>query len=413
VNPAIVRRFDVPVTPPDTPVEVARRIVEAVRAHPERVHASVQPSDTPPVVRVRLEGPAAAVVAIVATLRAAGAQVRRDHIRLPLGADHPPYPDLVARVLMSADLASPKPAGSPVTVAIVDSGIMATHPALERHLRNGSGAIHGMSVIGDRRDVRDRDGHGTMLAGAVLSAAAGASVALRALKFFDPATPPRPDAAAAAIDAAVSAKARIILLSWDVGIGSPRLERSFARACESALVVIAAGNMGSSNDFHGTESLARVPARYAPRHPATAISVMATDDGDEKAWFSNYGRTSVDLAAPGVDVATTRRSVSNVPTDGPTAYRTFNGTSAAAAHVAGAAALLMSRHPRLTAATVKRCLVESVDAVPRLTCTSSGRLNIMGALARAAAEEASLYPGKPAARRSRANRSRRPGSRIG
>ena len=148
------------------------------------------------------------------------------------------------------------------------------------------------------------------------------------------------------------------------------LEQAFHKACEHALVVIAAGNYGSDNDWHGGQTLARAPVRYAKDHPEGTIVVMAADESG-KAWFSNYGRQSVDLAAPGIAITSTRRCLSKEAARTPAAaYRTHGGTSAASALVAGAAALLMSRYPGLSVPQVKRCLVDSVDTLPGLTCAS-------------------------------------------
>src|SRR5262245_973897 len=116
---------------------------------------------------------------------------------------------------------------------------------------------------------------------------------------------------------------------------------------------------------------------------------MATDAGDGKAWFSNYGRATVDLAAPGVGIVSTRRFLSRTAAAATSRestsreYRTYSGTSAAAAFVCGAAALLTSREPELTPKALKDRLMDTIDEVPALKtkCVSGGRLNIGSALA--------------------------------
>lgn len=268
---------------------------------------------------------------------------------------------------------------APVTVAIVDSGITVDHPDLADHLWTAADGTHGRRFKDGSSDgdITDQDGHGTMLAGMILSAAdRSASVRLMTAKFFDAATPPQPDNAAAAIHFAVAEHAQVILLSWDVGIGSLKLERAVREACRSALVVLAAGNGGRNND----DPFPPVPVRYVIEEPerSTAMTVMATDETDEKAWFSNYGMKSVDLAAPGVDIVSTRRLLSRAA-EGPQ-YRSFSGTSSSAAHVAGAAALLMSLYPELSARATKERLVASVYPRPGLRCVSRGRLDIDAAL---------------------------------
>jgi subtilisin family serine protease len=341
----------------------------------------------PPVLEVRLEGDAAASIVTAAVARIAA--------RLPRARIHNDvmnartdrrkglvYPDPKIRLRIGGD----SPASVAVKVAIVDSGLMVEHPDLEGHLWAGPGGAPGQQFIknsdGTDRpfdDLRDRDGHGTLVAGSVLVAAADTPVEVVVAKFFDADYSARSDNAARALDFAVESGAKVIVLAWDVGIGSIALERAFHEACQRALVVVAAGNYGSDNDWHGGQTLARAPVRYANNHRESTIVVMAADES-RKAWFSNYGKESVDLAAPGMNITSTRRCLSREAARTPAAYRTHGGTSAAAALVAGAAALLMSRHPGLGVYDIKRCLTDSADKFPGLPCASEGCLNIPAAL---------------------------------
>jgi subtilisin family serine protease len=408
----VVRRFAIRVTGAEALPRVERAVMAAVEAQPpgEVTPLVIDHVQRPPLLEVRLEGVAAVVsdvMARIATIQGVRIhhdvlRARRDGMRTRRdGNGSAVYPDLSARVRIGAESLPPTTDGVPVTVAIVDSGLMVEHPAFTDHLWTGGGGVHGKQFIDGKShgDISDQDGHGTLQAGTVLASAVDAPVKLMTAKFFDAANPARPDNAAAALDFAVREGAQIILLAWDVGIGSVVLERVFRNACAQALVVIAAGNYGSDNDWYDGRSLARAPVRYARDCPEATIVVMATDEADEKAWFSNYGRVSVDLAAPGSGIMSTRRSLSKSMGSGAKAYRTHGGTSAAAAHVAGAAALLMSRYPSLTVSQIKGCLVDSVDKLPALLgrapggskCASGGRLNI-GAALRRAAEEAKKNP---------------------
>jgi chitodextrinase len=103
------------------------------------------------------------------------------------------------------------------------------------------------------------------------------------------------------------------------------------------------------------------------------ISVAATDRTDNLPSFSNFGVTTVDIGAPGVDILST--------TPG-NQYQKFDGTSMASPHVAGAAALLWSNTPSLSALAIKNKLILLADPVPALASkTVSGRrLNINTAL---------------------------------
>jgi subtilisin family serine protease len=332
---------------------------------------------------IRLQGPGPAVARVRDRAGRVGQVLRDSLVDAEPGTMGPAYPDPVVSARISPQgleaSGTHKPGSYPVTVAIVDSGVMIDHPELSDHLWTGDGMIHGASFLGDDvidPDVTDRDGHGTMLAGTVLAAAGRRGVRLMAVKFWDARHVPRAANAARAIEFASRNGAGVIDLSFDLGLGSDDLRDAIVGACDAgALVVIAAGNDGHDND-----RIPSVPSCYAALRPERTITVMATNRDDEKAPTSNYGRTTVDLAAPGVWVVSTYPFVSRGPADVRRRYRAYTGTSAAAAHVAGAAALLRSADPSLTPEDVKRRLLASVDQRAGLRCVSSGRLNIDRAL---------------------------------
>jgi subtilisin family serine protease len=111
----------------------------------------------------------------------------------------------------------------------------------------------------------------------------------------------------------------------------------------NVVVVFAAGNANRDIDTQ-------------PQYPAIypeVIAVAATDQRDERAWFSNYG-TKVDVSAPGVNIYST------VPND---TYGFKDGTSMAAPHVAGLAGLIWSRNPGLTNAQVRQILETTCDNI--------------------------------------------------
>ena len=103
------------------------------------------------------------------------------------------------------------------------------------------------------------------------------------------------------------------------------------------------------------------------------LAVAAVDHQDQLATFSNYGATSVDLAAPGVDILSTSNNGG---------YALMTGTSMATPHVAGSAALVWDAHPEWTYAQVTDKLLSSVDVLPTLQglVASNGRLNLATAL---------------------------------
>jgi thermitase len=349
---AVVRRFD---------VEVAKgRVLADVKRVLGTGDAEIRPPEIKPVgatfLEVRLEGSETAVSAVITAVAGMdGVRIHNDRIRWPQKKDRP-----IPR-FKSEDHGG---ARRPTVVAVIDSGIMVGHPDLKDRLwkgaADGKNWKYGVRCIGGTRssDVTDQNGHGTRLAGTIIAAAEGATgVQLMAVKFFDPDALPGPDNGAAAIEFAMTAqpKADIINLSWDLGMGSLKLEDAIKKACKAgALVVIAAGNSGADND-----TMPAIPAHYRKLCPEQIITVMATDQSNEKASFSNYGKETVDLAAPGVDIATTRASLSGASENELKRdpfyrqYRSYNGTSAAAALVSGMAARLKSVYPELTAIELK------------------------------------------------------------
>jgi subtilisin family serine protease len=130
------------------------------------------------------------------------------------------------------------------------------------------------------------------------------------------------------------------------------------------LFVAAAGNSSVSNEI-----LPTYPASY---NAPNVISVAATTNTDDLAWFSNYGASTVHLGAPGSDILSTRPG---------NTYGYSNGTSMATPHVSGAAALVLSRCA-LDTATLKDTLLSTVEPVSFLTpyTITGGRLDLNSAI---------------------------------
>ena len=234
--------------------------------------------------------------------------------------------------------------------------------------------VHGADCVNHDGDPTDDDAHGTHVSGTIGAAGNDGAglvgvnwhVSLMALKIFTTNGSAPTSAIAQCIDYAIAHGARVSNNSYGGTSWSQTLYEAFARARNAGmLMAVAAGNAGWDSDVQ-------------PMYPAAfdldnIVSVAASDHDDTLASFSNYGATSVDIAAPGVDI------LSTVP--GGTAV--YQGTSMAAPHVAGAAALLLSLYPAATYPWIRDALLSTVTPVPALSglVTSGGRLNVAGAVA--------------------------------
>ena len=145
------------------------------------------------------------------------------------------------------------------------------------------------------------------------------------------------------------------------------------QAASGTLFVVGSGNDGRDNDTVGS---------YPCNHPLpNVVCVTASDQSDRRPGFASYGRRTVDLAAPGVDI------VSTLP--GRT-WGSMSGTSSATPHVAGTAALMRSLYPGSSVAAIRASLLASTDPAPAFagTTLTGGRLNASRALATAPSEAA-------------------------
>lgn len=283
-----------------------------------------------------------------------------------------------------------------VIVAVSDSGIDFNHPDLQGKIwtnpRETAGDgfdndgdsfvddIHGWNFVYYRNgDPSDDNGHGTLVGGIIAAAAdngtgvAGVSwnAKLMALKVLDANGMGGSGTGAQSIIYAADHGAKVINCSWTVGAHSQYLEDAIKYAVgKGVVVVVAAGNAGTdvSNIY---------PAAYDD-----VLTVAATDSADQRAGFSNYG-PAVDVAAPGVDILTLRAAGTDFYREGThivgTQYYRANGTSLAAAHASGLAALLFSKNPSWTPKQVMAQIVGTADDIGDPSI-GSGRINAFSAL---------------------------------
>lgn len=295
---------------------------------------------------------------------------------------------------------------SDVVIAVIDTGIDATHPDLARKLfvnpreipNNGMDDdangfvddVSGWDFLRRDNDPDDENGHGTWMCSLAAAetnnalAIAGVSWGSRILplKAGDERGNFQMSAIIQAVNYAVAMApfgVRVINMSFGGPGESPGLERALTAANDARILAIAAaGNDGQNNDI-----TPRLPS-YLTTRLDNVVAVAATDRFNLLTSFSNYGRVNVDVGAPGMAIIglTTRNLSAELGrSDG---ILTGNGTSPAAAIVSGIAALIFSAYPESTPIQVKIRLLANADRIPELAgkLVSGGRVNAFRALDR-------------------------------
>ncbi|MDA1013633.1 MAG: S8 family peptidase [Planctomycetota bacterium] len=261
--------------------------------------------------------------------------------------------------------------GEDVIVGVIDTGVNYRHEDLRDNMwRNprevlnnrdddGNGIvddIHGAAFFNNRNrsgDPMDQQGHGTHCAGtigAVGNNGVGVvgvnwKVKIMALRFLGRDGGGSTFDAIRCIDYAVGKGVKILSNSWGGGGSTPQLQQAIQRAERAGVLFVAA----AGNDTQNIDTNGSFPAGYSNPN---ILSIAAIAEDNSLARFSNYGRSNVDMAAPGVNILST-----GFPS--PT-YRLLSGTSMATPHVAGAAALIWNRvSGGNRALTVKRLLMQN------------------------------------------------------
>ena len=263
--------------------------------------------------------------------------------------------------------------GAGVTVAVLDSGTKLDHPDLAPNAWTNSGEVPGngadddqngladdvhgvdLTTMAARQDLSDGYGHGTHVAGIIAAAANGRGVVgvapkakIMTVKVLDANGSGLTGAVADGIRYAAANGARVINLSLQSSVPDARVDAAItAAAAANALVVVAAGNDGRDIDSQPVYP-ASVPAPNL-----IGVAATAPDDGRRIAPFSNFGRLTVQLAAPGDDILSTFNNGD---------YVAESGTSMAAPMVSGVAALMASANPRLSAAEMRALLLQNATS---------------------------------------------------
>ena len=247
------------------------------------------------------------------------------------------------------------PGAGAVHAYVLDTGIRTSHRDF------GGRAGVGADLVGDGRNGQDCQGHGTHVAATVGGASYGVAkdARLYAVRVLDCAGSGTIEQVVGGIDWVTAHAARPAVVNMSLGGGvSETLDEAVRRSVATGIsYTLAAGN----GDFLGR---AQNACTTSPARVVEAITVGATDRGDAKASFSNFG-SCLDVFAPGVNIASAWK-------DSDTATKTISGTSMAAPHVAGAVALYLAAHPSATPQQVRDALVSrATPAVVRNPGTGS------------------------------------------
>ena len=270
-----------------------------------------------------------------------------------------------------------------IVVAVIDTGVDYNHPdlAANRWSSPTDPNVHGFNAINGKLDPMDDNSHGTHCSGTIAGSGdngvgvVGVSwnASIMGVKFLSGAGSGTLADAVKAIDWATNNGAQIMSNSWGGGGYSQALFDAIKRAQDKGILFIAA----AGNDAGNNDTRASYPASYELDN---VISVAASNNVDNLAYFSNYGANKVHLAAPGENIYST---IPTAMAKAGVAYDTYSGTSMATPHVSGAVALLLAKEPSLTYAEVKARLLDSTDKSRtfRGKLQSMGRLNIYNLLA--------------------------------
>ncbi len=255
--------------------------------------------------------------------------------------------------------------GDNIVVAVLDTGCQTNHPDLSTKIAKSRNFTNKKTA-----DVTDKDGHGTHTAGTAGArthngagvAGAGYNAKLAIGKVLGP-SGAFDSWIAAGIDWArqTSPAAKVVSMSLGGPGTSAVLENAIDNAWANHVILVAAAGNDGANQPEGN------PSNDYPAASPNCISVAAVNSAGTRAGFSNYG-TSVDIAAPGVNISSTYKG---------SRYVLLSGTSMATPHVAGVAALVWATAPGATGASVRARLEDT--ATLAVTGDPVGNLRVLDA----------------------------------
>jgi thermitase len=273
-------------------------------------------------------------------------------------------------------------------VAVVDTGIVATHPDLASKLATNPGETgggkesngvdddhngfvddwRGWDWIDDDNVPADLHGHGTHVSGTIAAAQdtvgiSGVAPGARVLPLRVLGANGSGSSSGVAAAFAYAGDMGIPIVNASLGSNTmSRAQRDAILAHPDTVYVVAAGNDGRDVDA--------TPAYPCAIPAPNIVCVGATDNRDQIASFSNVGAANVDLFAPGVSI------LSDYGLGGSN-YVYMNGTSMATPHAAGVLALMRQAAPSLSAAQLQRALLDAAEPKPQLAgrAATGARLN--------------------------------------
>lgn len=301
---------------------------------------------------------------------------------------------------------------SSIVINVIDTGAYLTHPDLAANIWTNAGEIagngidddgngyvddvHGWNAITSTGNPNDDNGHGTHTAGTIAAVTnngvgvAGANWGGKVLpcKFL------ASNGSGSSLDAiecvnyiiatknnaASGANIRVSSNSWGGGGASTALKNAIQAAGDAGILwVNAAGNSGADNDC-----TASYPSNYTTTN---MLAVAATDSSDAMASFSQFGKSTVDIGAPGVGILSTCAiGVSGTNTIScPSGYVSISGTSMATPHVSGVAGLVLAANPGLSMVQLREQILRNGDPIASMNGTTSTgmRLNAYKAVTNA------------------------------
>ncbi|KXY78336.1 MULTISPECIES: S8 family peptidase [Bacillus] len=280
----------------------------------------------------------------------------------------------IPNIDINVEKAWTKTEGSPnITIGIIDTGIDINHPDLKNSIWKNPGEIPGDGIDNDKNGYIDDiygwdfvnnnnsvydgtgDSHGTHVAGTIAAAknntigVAGVApkVKVMSLKFLGN-NGGTISNAIKAIEYAKNKGVKITNNSWGGGGFSQTLYSAIQQS--NSLFIAAAGNNGNNTD--------QTPMYPAAYNLSNILSVASITNKGSLSSFSNYGKTSVDVAAPGTDI------LSTLPNN---SYGFYSGTSMATPHVSGVAALIQSAYPSYSPIEIKNKIMNNTSPLSTLT----------------------------------------------